>query len=216
MRRVLMIALASAAIGLGTATPAQAVQLIYCGSGSSCLSGTTNVNLITATDVPTGFGNVGIGGPGISFTSTQGNISLDASGQATITSAVSATLSQLTFTMAAGYAFSAAEFDLFNGSGDNVSVTLTTSAGDTKTLLLANTNGTNWFDIIGEGTESFVSASFQSTGGSFDAFRQLRVTLATAAVPEPASWGLMLLGFAGIGMTLRRSRRRSGALMQIA
>jgi hypothetical protein len=29
----------------------------------------------------------------------------------------------------------------------------------------------------------------------------------TAAVPEPATWGMMLLGFAGIGVALRRSRR---------
>ena len=34
------------------------------------------------------------------------------------------------------------------------------------------------------------------------------------AVPEPATWGMMLLGFAGIGMALRR--RRSPALAQIA
>jgi hypothetical protein len=35
------------------------------------------------------------------------------------------------------------------------------------------------------------------------------------AIPEPATWGMMLLGFAGMGMVIRRSRR-SGALMQIA
>ena len=35
-------------------------------------------------------------------------------------------------------------------------------------------------------------------------------------VPEPATWGMMLLGFAGIGMAMRRSRRRNGALMQVA
>ena len=34
------------------------------------------------------------------------------------------------------------------------------------------------------------------------------------AVPEPATWGMMLLGFAGIGMALRRRRRP--ALAQIA
>lgn len=39
---------------------------------------------------------------------------------------------------------------------------------------------------------------------------------ATAPVPEPATWGMMLLGFAGVGMALRRSRRRSTALMQVA
>jgi hypothetical protein len=35
-----------------------------------------------------------------------------------------------------------------------------------------------------------------------------------AAVPEPATWGLMLLGFLGIGMAVRRSR--SPVLAQVA
>jgi hypothetical protein len=39
-------------------------------------------------------------------------------------------------------------------------------------------------------------------------------TLNIAAVPEPATWGLMLLGFGGIGMALRRRRRP--ALPQLA
>jgi hypothetical protein len=38
----------------------------------------------------------------------------------------------------------------------------------------------------------------------------------TPPVPEPATWGMMLLGFAGIGMTMRRSRRRTRVLMQVA
>jgi hypothetical protein len=32
-----------------------------------------------------------------------------------------------------------------------------------------------------------------------------------AAVPEPASWAMMLMGFLGLGATLRASRRRQGA-----
>jgi len=38
--------------------------------------------------------------------------------------------------------------------------------------------------------------------------------ITAVAVPEPAAWGMMLLGFAGIGMTLRRRRRP--ALAQLA
>lgn len=34
-------------------------------------------------------------------------------------------------------------------------------------------------------------------------------------VPEPATWGMMLLGFAGIGFAMRRNRR-TNALMQVA
>lgn len=37
---------------------------------------------------------------------------------------------------------------------------------------------------------------------------------ATGAVPEPATWAMMLLGFGGMGMTMRR--RRKPALAQIA
>jgi hypothetical protein len=35
-------------------------------------------------------------------------------------------------------------------------------------------------------------------------------------VPEPGTWALMLLGFTGVGIALRRSRKRKPALMQIA
>jgi hypothetical protein len=37
-----------------------------------------------------------------------------------------------------------------------------------------------------------------------------------AGVPEPATWAMMLVGFGGIGMALRRKRRNATALMQVA
>jgi hypothetical protein len=40
--------------------------------------------------------------------------------------------------------------------------------------------------------------------------------LAAGAVPEPGTWALMLLGFGGIGMAMRRRRKERGALMQVA
>lgn len=44
----------------------------------------------------------------------------------------------------------------------------------------------------------------------------IQLTGTVPAVPEPATWGLMILGFAGIGAAMRRSRQRKPLLMQIA
>ena len=41
------------------------------------------------------------------------------------------------------------------------------------------------------------------------------LTFTPTAVPEPATWGMMLLGFAGIGWQLRR-KRNTGAIAQLA
>jgi hypothetical protein len=68
--------------------------------------------------------------------------------------------------------------------------------------------------------------NFTFTGGTFSLFvNDLAISSGqtlnlngvirtSAAVPEPATWGLMLLGFGGIGMAMRRRRRP--ALAQIA
>lgn len=44
---------------------------------------------------------------------------------------------------------------------------------------------------------------------------EVRFLQAAAAVPEPGTWAMMLLGFAGIGASLRR-RRHGGNLSQLA
>jgi len=66
------------------------------------------------------------------------------------------------------------------------------TAGATNLLTI---NGTTFGDASYSGTLSF--------GG------------ATAAVPEPATWGLMLLGFGAVGFSMRRKRSAS-ALPQMA
>jgi hypothetical protein len=44
------------------------------------------------------------------------------------------------------------------------------------------------------------------------AFERLVFTFNGSAVPEPSTWAMMLLGFAGIGVAVRRSRKRMAAL----
>jgi hypothetical protein len=43
-----------------------------------------------------------------------------------------------------------------------------------------------------------------------------QATLVAGAVPEPATWSMMLLGFGGMGAALRRRKRSSTKIMQIA
>ena len=51
--------------------------------------------------------------------------------------------------------------------------------------------------------------TFSTQGGNVTTF-----SATTTAVPEPATWALMLLGFGGIGMAMRR--RRQPVLAQVA
>jgi hypothetical protein len=76
------------------------------------------------------------------------------------------------------------------------------------------------------------NANYLLSGGSFDGFmlvtsdsfslfqaKQLSyegVPNPPGAVPEPGTWALMLLGFAGVGAAMRRSRKSKPALMQVA
>jgi len=61
------------------------------------------------------------------------------------------------------------------------------------------------------------TATCANVGGGFKFIKQNSITLAaTTAVPEPGTWGLLMMGFAGIGFALRRGRKRNPSLMQIA
>jgi hypothetical protein len=52
-------------------------------------------------------------------------------------------------------------------------------------------------------TISDASAQFVSVTGN-----QIIGTAAVAGVPEPSTWAMMLLGFAGLGFAFRQSRRK--------
>jgi hypothetical protein len=67
----------------------------------------------------------------------------------------------------------------------------------------ANVAGRVTYDL--GGTNSFVSATFQSSKNSFE------IDDLVTAAPEPATWGMMILGFGLAGAQLR-SRRRNAKL----
>nr|WP_082515948.1 PEPxxWA-CTERM sorting domain-containing protein [Sphingomonas sp. Leaf412] len=64
---------------------------------------------------------------------------------------------------------------------------------------------------------TFDQAAFDRRMGArtFDLSEYFGLTMSTGAVPEPGTWGLMILGFAAVGGAMR-GRRRRGAAMRIA
>lgn len=86
------------------------------------------------------------------------------------------------------------------------------------TLIDRSVAGILGFKGTGTFTGNISGTAFDPTAGNFIFSTQggnvTTFSASTTAVPEPAAWGLMLLGFAGIGMAMRRRRRP--ALAQIA
>ena len=87
--------------------------------------------------------------------------------------------------------------DAANGQADSFTGTFElTFAGGTSSITLDN-----WVDRY---------ASLTQLGGISGEGTPV------GSVPEPATWAMMLLGFGGMGVALRRSRRQSKSLMQVA
>lgn len=125
-------------------------------------------------------------------------------------------------------------FNFFSDSASTgvFSVTTATNPASTVSLLQlftggsASVNGSTLFNsATGSGSSLSLNTSLlPDTWYTFSYTANLATAgnvsgpasfyVATAAVPEPATWGLMLLGFAGIGMTL--GRRRRPVLSQLA
>jgi hypothetical protein len=118
-------------------------------------------------------------------------------------------------------AFYAYEFSVQLAAAGDISIYVMLTGSSTWELVTGspihqNANQNNQYLLSGllDGY-SFDKVLISSTGAIFQV-KQNSINLAPGAVPEPATWGMMLLGFAGIGMAMRRRRRTSNALMQIA
>lgn len=144
-------------------------------------------------------------------TLTGQTLTTPAQGQARI-EAVNSSLTSLNIAATDGGTFDFIEFNLFNGTtpvtvtgidqnGTAFSFTFGDDAGE-------NLNGENFFVAMTDAAQSIRSISF--SGSAFTDIRQIRVgpNAAVAAVPEPATWAMMLLGFGGVGMSIRRRRNR--------
>ena len=68
---------------------------------------------------------------------------------------------------------------------------------------------------VGAGYDAGFFGAASSVAPQYYSFNDA-VSVAIAAVPEPATWAMMLLGFFGLGAALRMSRRRQPAIVATA
>lgn len=80
--------------------------------------------------------------------------------------------------------------------------------GDINNPFLQNANTNRDYQITATANESLSALRLTSTG-NIDQFKQNSINLipAVAAVPEPSTWMMMMLGFAGVGFSMRRKKQ---------
>jgi hypothetical protein len=101
------------------------------------------------------------------------------------------------------------EFRLFGGNATLANFTLIDDAGTAFTFNNQAITGDGRFGFQAINGQTIASVSFTVNGDGIQEVRQIRVGPAVAAVPEPATWAMMLGGFGLIGAASRRRVRTS-------
>jgi hypothetical protein len=97
------------------------------------------------------------------------------------------------------------------GNAINVVINAVDQNGNPFTTSAAVGNGSNWFSALASDGEVIRSISFDAAGTTgFTDIRQVRLGpalgLAPSAVPEPATWAMMIIGLGAMGFASRRKR----------
>jgi hypothetical protein len=123
-------------------------------------------------------------------------------------------LNSLAFELASGFNFRAIEFNLntFASTGPPQPWSVDVFSYNGVLLEHATLNGltNNSFISVSTTNGESLSRVVFNTGGNpqLEGVGQIRID-GVFAVPEPATWAMMILGFGGVGATLRSKRRRA-------
>lgn len=240
MRRVLMAALAATAISLGTpalADPNGATFKDYNGpdlttaihaSGSNLTNDAPTVYGSTTwpvgQDTPfTGYSSATVTGGVLTGTTTNIHIT-GGSGFAAISDADFDNKTPSTQNLFALImdppSFTDYEFSIQLASAGDISLYVMLTGSSVWQLVTdaasihQNANQNNQYLLSGLTVGSFDKVLITSTGAIFEV-KQNSINLGVGQVPEPATWAMMLLGFGGIGMAMRRGRK-TNRLAQVA
>ncbi len=203
---------ASATVFFGTGTISGTENVLF---GSSGYSFPSRVARTASTDVA------------VTFSSPTG-IYANASGQSSATNfyslaALQSTLIyQISYVIDPGYYFTGTSFNLPGVAGNappiEASSVLVEALGLNGSVLgshsfALNGNGANRFNVTGDAGEQFggIRLTLNPFYGVVDSLRQVRVAGVAAvpvtSVPEPQTWGLMILGIGATGFAMRRRPR---------
>ncbi len=180
MRKSFVAAVAAlSGLGLAIGAPAKAVTLPY----STGTAAVANLGGHTPGDTLSLGSAIGaLNGPG---TYTLSNVSFSATNFPITPIPFSGSLADTLITL--------------NGTSNySVAYSLQLGAYDTITV------GGNSF--VAEGLKFFINPLVLTAGSNQSSIGKLTATVAAAAVPEPASWALLIAGFGGVGAMLRRRR----------
>ena len=196
-----------AALLAATATAASANVVIV--SGGIPGNPAENVLLNSGTSGTTIFGTTNQTSTQVTFQGTE-ILTEPSNGQARIEAADGAYNSLTFFLSNSTLGFTAAEFNLNAATNGNATISATDQRGDIFTQTFAvGSNGQNFFNLTSNSGEIIKQVRINTTANLSDT-RQIRLGGVTrAAVPEPASWAMMIFGMGAIGAAMR-SRRRSG------
>jgi hypothetical protein len=181
--------------------------------------GTDNVLLNTATDQPTVTGTVGPSNLLVNFTSTSGLLNAPSNGQARVSGGTgNDPLTQLSFELANNETFTKAVFNINAASDGSVVIHVegvNITGGFFQQNFTVDAKGENFFTITSINGQLITDISLTAiNGATFDDLRQVRLGgfETVGAVPEPSTWAMMILGFAGVGFLAYRRRGQGQAL----
>jgi hypothetical protein len=120
------------------------------------------------------------------------------------------------FPLQNGFTFTTATFNLFTDQVSGIPVTINAfnTQGATFSESFTLENGSNTFGIVASEVERWISCRVFSSVGVSE-FRQLRlggVSQIVSPVPEPGTWAMMLIGFGGLGYSMRRRPKLSARI----
>jgi hypothetical protein len=149
----------------------------------------------------------------VTFTSNENLTGTESAGQARISDSAADGFNLLTWFMAnSSLGFTANVFNINDLTATLADITVVTNL-QTFTFedVAISLNGNNFFSLQSGGGEIIQSVSILAlNGGLFADVRQERLggIQSIAAIPEPATWAMMLLGFFGVGFLAYRRKNQ--------